>query len=263
MPPDRRRLRHVVAPPPPRGKLTVEGQAVVKIEDEGRVRREADGLRNAAAIPTELRNFDVPEVLSVDGIRLVTRRMPSLVSLRRAMASSGDACELANRAGAALATIHEHMHVPATDAAPLPPPFDAPDPVPLHGDFSLVNVQVNTEADRLVILDWAMPPWVHSAATHGSALWDVSMFLVDLHYQRVQEPQRIGNPAAVSASFVAGYRSVRPLDATGLAPYLRRFVTLFLRTRTFGMKTHTRIPDLAGMVRLQRGRLMRFARTLA
>ncbi|MDZ7578963.1 MAG: hypothetical protein U0904_12420 [Candidatus Nanopelagicales bacterium] len=255
------RLRRLVAPRPTRAVVRVGEHSVVKIENPARVSREVLEMRAAVAIPRGMRCFEVPELISVDVGRLETRRVPGLVSLRQTLAEAANP-ELARRAGAALASIHLHMRLPEAEVTLMPAPFDTPDPVPLHGDFTLSNIQYRAETDQLVILDWATPPWAMLLATHGSALWDVSAFLVDLHYQRIREPRRIDDPTQVAASFVDGYRNLRPLDGAALRDYLRLFVSLYLRERTFGLELLGRVPDVLGMARLQRRRLSRFAKSI-
>lgn len=240
----------------------IDGTSVVKFDRPDRVAREGLVLEAVADIRPGSRGFEVPAVLSIEGGRLVTERIPGLVNFRTALIEASDPRRLAHRAGAAIARVHSQLEIPVSRIRCLPAPFGGPDTVPIHGDVSLLNIQFRADLDQVVVLDWDTPPWVNVQATHGSAFWDVSAFLVDLHYQRIREQMRIRDTAGVAGSFVAGYRSRRSLDGAALRRYLKMFVQLYLRERSFGLDTLSPVPDFMGMARLQRRPLMRFARSL-
>ncbi len=180
--------------------IEFSGNVVRKVGDASLLAVEATKTVRAGEIGRESGLFYVPRVLDFDRNKgvLELERLKGLVTLLR-LAINKDArlLELANRAGWALAVIHEQLVLPDKIKYHLPPGWIAPDsnggPLPrlasgdagagpdrnvfIHGDFASVNVCLHEASGRLVILDWSAAPIVGRTPTFGSQYFDILWFV--------------------------------------------------------------------------------------
>lgn len=157
--------------------------------------------------------FRVPAVLDVAGDSLVLEDLGPLVPLAALMdAADPGLHDTMVAAGRALGAIHRDMELPDDCTGTMPPPWDAPDAVCLHGDYTAHNVLIDASGD-LVVLDWAAAPMLRTVATRGSSYFDVVWFLA--HLRRAASAKRLLLPfGRWSDAFLVGYRQERPGAAT-------------------------------------------------
>jgi len=143
---------------------------------------EATKTKLAAEIGRASSLFYVPQVLNFDRDKgvLELERLSGLVTLLQ-LAIDKDArlVELSERAGAALAVIHEQLVLPDEMKHELPPEWmDGSDKnVFIHGDFACINLCLHEPSGRLVILDWSTAPIMGRTPTFGSRYFDVLWFV--------------------------------------------------------------------------------------
>lgn len=182
-----------------RSLIEFSADFVRKVGDAPLLAVEATKTVRAGEIGRESGLFYVPRVLDFDRDKgvLELERLKGLVTLLQ-LAINKDArvLELMNRAGRALAVIHEQLILPDKIKYPLPPEWMAPDLPPesigggtnqpilersegnvfIHGDFASINVCLHEASGRLVILDWSAAPIVGRTPTFGSRYFDILWF---------------------------------------------------------------------------------------
>jgi len=126
--------------------------------------------------------FYVPRLLNFDrdkGI-LDFERLHSLVTLLQlAINKDGRLLEYSEKAGMALAVIHEQLVLPDEMKHELPTEWidSTGENVFIHGDFACINVCLNEPAGQLVILDWSAAPIIGRTPTFGSRYFDILWFI--------------------------------------------------------------------------------------
>lgn len=157
------------------------GEIGRKIGDATLLAVEAEKSRRAAQIGLESGLFRVPEVVNFDqdaGI-LEFEYVRNLITFSDMVTRALPAHEeLAERAGRALARIHQQLCLDDLMRIPLPQEWtgDHEGDVFLHGDFTANNVCVDEKNMELVIVDWSAAPFVGRMATIGPGLFDVICF---------------------------------------------------------------------------------------
>jgi len=166
--------------------IEFSADSVRKVGDAPLLAVEATKTVRAGEIGRESGLFYVPSVLDFDRDKgvLEFERLKGLVTLLQ-LAINKDArvLELMNRAGRALAVIHEQLVLPDKIKYQLPPEWMAPDlnngtdqNVFIHGDFAIVNLCLHEASGRLVILDWSAAPIIGRTPTFGSRYFDILWF---------------------------------------------------------------------------------------
>ena len=170
-----------------KSSIEFAGEVVRKVGDASLLAVEATKTVRAGEIGRESGLFYVPRVLDFDRDKgvLELERLNGLETLLE-LAINKDAriLELMNRAGRALAVIHEQLVLPDKIKYQLPPEWMAPDSnigsdqnVFIHGDFASVNVCLHEASGRLVILDWSAAPILGRNPTFGSRYFDILWFV--------------------------------------------------------------------------------------
>ncbi|OHB60963.1 MAG: hypothetical protein A2167_06080 [Planctomycetes bacterium RBG_13_46_10] len=170
-----------------KSSIEFAGEIVRKVGDPSLLAVEATKTVRAGEIGRESGLFYVPKVLDFDRNKgvLELERLNGLETLLE-LAINKDAriLELMNRAGRALAVIHEQLVLPDKIKYQLQPDWMAPDSssgadknVFIHGDFASVNVCLHEASGRLVILDWSAAPIVGRNPTFGSRYFDILWFV--------------------------------------------------------------------------------------
>lgn len=210
-------------------RVAVGAGSIAKRDAPHGIRIEVAKLRAAAAIGEETGTFRVPRVLVAEpgADTFEMERIHGLVGIRRLRAPIERRLDLMDRAGRALAAIHDRLVLPDDLTIDLPLQVGGGDEglVYLHGDFSGENVCV-LGGDRLVILDWQSTPKLGALATRGTPYFDLAWFIGNL-YRR--PPHLLLQPASIdqcAMAFVAGYAAARDLSRDGLGRYLARLATL-------------------------------------
>jgi len=186
--------------------------------------------------------FRVPKVVKFDAEagRLDFEHLEGLVTLLD-LAVRKD-CRLAGfleKAGRALAVVHEKLTLPETMKYGLPPEWSGPSEqnVFIHGDFACINVCYHETSDELVIVDWSAAPLVGRTPTFGSRYFDILMFISSLFHGAPCREVLSWDAPGMSRTFLAGYRSASP------------------NVKLSGIKDHARL-----ICRLQRRNIRQLAR---
>jgi hypothetical protein len=186
--------------------------------------------------------FRVPKVVNFDADAglLDFERFDGLVTLLDlAVRRDGRLAGLLEKAGRALAAIHEKMTLPEAMKYELPPQWLGPceHNVFIHGDFACINVCYHERSGDLVILDWSAAPSVGRIPTFGSRYFDILMFISSLFHGAPCREVPSWDAPSMSRAFLGGYRSTLPHVELG------------------GIKNHARL-----ICRLQRENHWRLAR---
>ena len=126
--------------------------------------------------------FYVPRVLNFDhdnGV-LDFERLNNLVTLLQlAIDRDSRLFEISEKAGRALAVIHEQLILPDKMKCELPTEWMAQtdENVFIHGDFACINICLHEPSGRLVILDWSTAPIMGRTPTFGSRYFDILWFV--------------------------------------------------------------------------------------
>ena len=217
--------------------IEFSGNVVRKVGDASLLAVEATKTVRAGEIGRESGLFYVPQVLDFDRNKgvLELERLKGLVTLLR-LAINKDArlLEITNRAGWALAVIHEQLVLPEKIKYHLPPGWIAPDSndghdrnVFIHGDFASVNVCLHEASGRLVILDWSAAPIVGRTPTFGSQYFDILWFVACIFRGAPGTRFTNWNAEMVADVFLKGYARKSLQDiSSGFKNYLTKIYQL-------------------------------------
>lgn len=159
--------------------------------------------------------FRVPRVVNFDagaGVLEFERLRELATLLDLAVRKDARLPELLEKAGRALAVVHEELTLPEDMKVALPSIWmcRAGENVCIHGDFACINVCVDGSSDELVILDWSAAPMVGRTPTFGGRYFDIVLFVNSL-FQGTPCLKVLGwNAAAMAELFLAGYAKESP-----------------------------------------------------
>ena len=154
--------------------------------------------------------FRAPRVIECDARRGLLR-MEELACLVRAderLRDAPDDLDLMRSVGRAIAAVHDQLRPGPCGAAGSPAgPLDPAGAVPIHGDFSLLNVCVQAGSGQVVLLDWSSASALPRKIAVGPRTLDLAQFLRSLvvHLSPLREALR--RFPARAAAFLEGYES--------------------------------------------------------
>ncbi len=171
------------------------------------LRRELNVMRAAEMLGLTSGLFTVPPTSMRDG-SLIQPFMRTLTPVRTRLRAQPRDTGFARRLGVVLAAVHEGLDVPdEVRRSCAAPPMSCASVVPLHGDFSVLNVLIRPEDDQVVLLDWNRAPWLGGSATHGSATSDLAVFLISLFWSPPGGGDYIAAAPQFAPAFLDGYGS--------------------------------------------------------
>jgi len=212
---------------------------------------EAAKTKLAHKIGKESGLFYVPKVVRFDskaGV-LEFERMEGLVTLQQLIIDRDPRSrELSQKAGRALAVIHEKLVLPDEMKYELPPEWMGTDDdnVFIHGDFNCINVGFHETTERLVILDWSTAPLMGRTPTFGSRYFDVLWFASYMF--RVVSNIRLLNwdPERTAKAFLEAYaEGTSKMNIDNLKYYLPSIRRLQRENIMYLARRRTRIRALA------------------
>ncbi len=159
--------------------------------------------------------FRVPRVINLDaetGVLEFERLRELATLLDLAVRKDARLPGLLEKAGRALAAVHEELTLPEDMKVALPSIWmcRAGENVCIHGDFACINVCVDESSDELVILDWSAAPIVGRTPTFGGRYFDIVLFVNSL-FQGAPCLRVLGwNAAAMAELFLKGYAEESP-----------------------------------------------------
>jgi len=159
--------------------------------------------------------FRVPKVVNFDsgaGV-LEFERLSGLVTLLDlAVRKDPRLPALLEKAGQALAVVHEKLILPEEMKCEMPPEWMGPsgENVFIHGDFACINVCFHEPSGGLVIVDWSAAPAVGRTPTFGSRYFDVLLFISSLFHAAPWRQLLSWNGKGIALAFLRGYRSAAP-----------------------------------------------------
>jgi len=163
------------------------GDIARKTGDPSLLAVEAAKASRALEIGRDCGLFGVPRVVNFDagaGVLDFERLKELSTLLELAVRRDGRLPELLDKAGRALAAIHEELILPEEMKHELPPAWagSADDDVFIHGDFACINVCFHKPSGNLVILDFSAAPMVGRTPTFGSRYFDILLFMSSLFH---------------------------------------------------------------------------------
>ncbi len=159
--------------------------------------------------------FCVPKVVKFDsgaGV-LEFERLSGLVTLLDlAVRKDPRLPALLEKAGQALAVVHEKLILPEEMKCEMPPEWMEPsgENVFIHGDFACINVCFHEPSGKLVIVDWSAAPAVGRTPTFGSRYFDVLLFISSLFHAAPWRRILGWNGKGMALAFLRGYRNAAP-----------------------------------------------------
>jgi len=186
------------------------GNIVRKTGESNMLAVEATKSSRAFEIGKESGLFYVPKVVSFDakaGV-LEFERLSDLVTLLDlAVRKDQRLFELLQKAGQALAVVHEKLILPDEMKYELPSEWmNSPDEnVFIHGDFACINVCSHGPSGELVILDWSAAPLVERIPTFGSRYFDILLFTSSIFHGLPYREVFSWNAKGMTDAFLRGY----------------------------------------------------------
>jgi len=199
------------------------------------MRVEVEKARRARAIGEACGLFRVPRVLDYDDSRgkASFERLPGLRDVSNLIAFRSDCAGLLETIGKSLATIHQHLRLPAHMVKPLPSElrWACADQVFLHGDFNAWNVCVGRVREPIVILDWRMTAVHGERATYDTPYFDLAWFVNSLFSKPIHRYALAEPPAPRASRFLRSYFRLAQCERVteGFREYMKRFLALMER----------------------------------
>lgn len=159
--------------------------------------------------------FSVPKVVNFDsgaGV-LEFEKLSGLVTLLDlAVRKDPRLPGLLEKAGQALAAVHEKLILPEEMKCEMPPEWMGPsdENVFIHGDFACINVCFHEPSGGLVIVDWSAAPVVGRTPTFGSRYFDILLFISSLFHAAPWRRILRWDGKGMALAFLRGYRSAAP-----------------------------------------------------
>jgi len=212
--------------------MEVVGEIIRKTGEPGMLAIEAAKASRAFGIGKEYNQFYVPKVVKFDSDAgmLEFERLNGLVTLLDMAARKDQRLfEVLNKAGQALAVIHEKLNLPEDMKYELPAEWMLypGDNVFIHGDFAGFNLCFDESTGRLVILDWSSAPLLGNVATYGSRFFDIIWFITFIFYGAPWRCLFNWDAPAMANAFLAGYAESHPEIIQRLSvdfqPLMRRY----------------------------------------
>ncbi|UCC98169.1 MAG: hypothetical protein JSW66_20275 [Phycisphaerales bacterium] len=159
--------------------------------------------------------FCVPRVVNFDAETGVLdfEHFSGLVTLLDlAVRRDGRLAGLLEKAGRALAVVHETLTLPESMKHGLPPEWTGPsdENAFIHGDFACINVCFHETSGELVLVDWSAAPLVGRMPTFGSRYFDILLFISSLFHGAPCREVLSWEAADMSRAFLEGYRKAAP-----------------------------------------------------
>jgi len=208
------------------------GDIVRKTGESSMLAVEATKSSRAFDIGKDSGLFYVPKVTNFDaktGV-LEFERLSDLVTLIELVAREDPRLPgLLEKAGQALAVVHEKLILPEEMKYELPPEWmNSPNEnVFIHGDFAGFNLCFDESSEQLVILDWSSAPLLGRTVTYGSRFFDVIWFVIYIFYGAPRKRLFNWDAAYMANAFLSGYAKYHP-DTTqrlyqDFEPLMRRY----------------------------------------
>jgi len=197
------------------------GDIARKTGDSSLLAVEAAKTERAGEIGRDSGLFYVPKVLNFEEKmgQLDFERLDGLITLQQ-LAFDRDArsLELSEKAGRALAVVHEQLVLPDDMKYELPADWmDASDDnVFIHGDFGCLNVCFHEPSGQLVILDWSAAPLMGRTPTFGSRYFDILWFAGYLFRGAPNKRLLSWNAEEVTSAFLRGYATSASAEKLGM-----------------------------------------------
>jgi tRNA A-37 threonylcarbamoyl transferase component Bud32 len=191
------------------------GDIVRKTGDSSILAVEAAKASRALDIGKDSGLFCVPKVLNFDaetGV-LEFERLSGLVTLLDlAVRKDPRLPELLEKAGQALAVVHEKLPLPEEMKREMPPEWmgSSDENVFIHGDFACINVCFHEPSGELVIVDWSAAPLVGRTPNFGSRYFDILLFISSLFHGAPWRAVLSWDAAEMAHPFLRGYRNAAP-----------------------------------------------------
>lgn len=156
--------------------------------------------------------FRVPKVVHFDskeGVLEFEKLSGMVTLLDLAVRKDPRLLALLEKAGRALAIIHEKLILPEEMKCEMPPEWMGPsgENVFIHGDFACINVCFHEPSSELVIVDWSAAPAVGRTPTFGSRYFDILLFISSLFHGAPWRRLLSWNGKEMALSFLRGYHS--------------------------------------------------------
>jgi tRNA A-37 threonylcarbamoyl transferase component Bud32 len=218
-------------------KVQIVDNRVIKIQDPILAELEFIKTKQAASIAASSSLFRVPEIISFDLSKgeIVFERLYGLKNLIEALFYHRDPFCLLEKVGLALAIIHNKFFLPEKFSSPLPTlgiEIET-NPVYVHGDFSWENVMFHPERDELVVIDWAIAPWLDRRGSFGPCFLDLGILMQGLFIRRPGAPYRLSGPELLGRTFLQSYSSAfsQEFRISEFRKYFSALFSIYLKMR--------------------------------
>lgn len=192
--------------------MECRGDIVRKTGDSTILAVEAAKASRALEIGKDSGLFSVPKVVNLDtgaGV-LEFERLSGLVTLLDLAVRRDERLPaLLEKAGQALATVHERLILPEEMKCEMPPEWMglSDENVFIHGDFACINVCFHEPSGGLVIVDWSAAPSVGRTPTFGSRYFDILLFISSVFHGAPWRQLLSWDGKGMARTFLRGYHS--------------------------------------------------------
>jgi hypothetical protein len=239
--------------------ITISDDIVIKTGEPKAMLIEVEKTLKAREIAEGCGLFTVPKVLDFDESagQAKFEFIPDLLNIRDVVASEESSKPLMRTIGASLAVIHKNLTLPEEMKLPLPQDYRCEGfEAFLHCDFGLANVRINSDGQRIVIIDWQISPRLGAPATYGTRFFDLMWFIYDLFYRPVgRKRYAMAVPAEPMArEFLNGYFETSDCgcDQALFKEYTRRFIDAKKTARKHGHHWKRMLQLIPSHIRLRK-----------
>jgi hypothetical protein len=236
--------------------MEILGNVVRKTGDSSILTVEAAKTSRALDIGRDSGLFSVPKIIRFDagaGV-LEFERLSGLVTLLDlAVRKDQRLPGLLEKAGQALAAVHEKLVLPEEMKREMPPEWmgSSDENVFIHGDFACINVCFHEPSGELVIVDWSAAPAVGRTPTFGSRYFDVLLFISSLFHGAPWAAVLSWDAAEMARTFLRGYYRAAPQVRLGKLRHYASKICHLQRRNVVQLARRKRLLRAAGYISCQ------------
>ena len=203
-------------------------------------------------------NFYVPSILDSDpsNLSITFEYIPNLLPINNLLSNPSNRRLLFSimiQAGEILSVIHSNLTVPGSiKPIPINIPCKSKEAF-LHGDYNLMNMQLDMIKGCLVVLDWSFTPIVYPPGNRGPIFWDISWMLNSIFSSRPLLKNDFSFRSQLAKKFLRSYSdsAMIRLDYSDLSNYCKQLFLIFMKKakERHGIKYLVGLPNRYGLHR--------------
>ena len=203
-------------------------------------------------------NFYVPIILDSDSsnLSITFEYIPNLIPIISLLTDPSNRkllFKIMIQVGETLSVIHSNLTVPGSiKPIPINIPCKSKEAF-LHGDYNLMNIQLDVMRNRLVVLDWSFTPIVYPPGNRGPIFWDISWMLNSIFSSQPLLKNDFSFRSQLAKKLLRSYSdsSMIKLDYFDLSNYCKQLFLIFMKKakERKGIKYLVGLPNRYGLYR--------------